>query len=152
MLKDEDLSYTYDVNSPGIALAWVIEEDVLYDAPLSHELGKMFLDTTRTEDISHEYPEHTGITVRMFKNDDILEELQTSEYFGSILLSNPMVVNLDNHKNGAFVIAPNAKFINYEFVVDEEFNPTNLDPWHPHSAPENEAISLCTAHCNCGLN
>jgi hypothetical protein len=152
VLTDNDLAYVYNENDEGIALAWVIGEDVLYDVPLPLATGKLFLECTRVEDVSVEYSEHEGISVRLFKGDAVLTDLQTSEYFGSILLSKPKVVNLDNHKNGSFVVSPNAKFINYEFVVDPEFNPRELDPWYPHAAPENGNVANCTKLCNCGIN
>ena len=151
LLKDSDLIHEYDPNNLGLALCWVIGKDVLYDLPLNYNLGKMFLETNNVEDISDLYPEHDGLTVRLKKDDGILEELQTSEYFGSVLLSDPVVVNLDNHKRGSFVSSPYAKFDNYEFFPQVNMNPKTLDPWFPHEAPKDGKIANCYKDCNCGL-
>jgi len=151
MITDNDLVHNFDPDNLGLALCWVIGEDVLYDMPLDYEIAKMFLDTNNAEDISYLYPDHDGIVVRLMNNDTVIEELKTSEYFGSILLSNPIVVNLDNHKNGSFVISPNAKFINYEFVVDTSHQMDIIDPWYPHGEPKDGGIANCYKDCKCGL-
>jgi len=74
MLTDNDITYSWNKDNPderGSALAFIIDEDVVYDA----------------------------------------------EYFGSILLSNPTIKDLNAYPYGRYVIAPNAKFVNNEFVV-----------------------------------
>jgi hypothetical protein len=150
MIKDNDLDFVYN-SVPGIALAWVIDEDVVYDLPLSVDHAKMFLNASSVIDISESYPDHDGITVKLIKNDEELEIFQTTEYFGSILLSNPTIINLSLHKYGTAVAAPYAKFKNYQFeILDRDASWTF--GWLPQFDPENEEIiAICTKDvCNCG--
>jgi hypothetical protein len=118
MLTDDTINFVHNgVN--GIALVWVIDEDCLYDLPLSVEHAQIFLDTNEVIDISEEYPDHNGITVRLIKDGLTLEDFQTTEYFGSILLSNPKVLILMDYPYGLYVVSPNAKFINNQFVLTD---------------------------------
>ena len=130
MLKDEDLpdSMWDGIREKGKALCWVIGEDVLYDLPLSKDNADIFLNHDEVLDISNEYPDHDGITVRFMKDGEIIEELQTSEYFGSILLSSPKIVNLADYPYGRYVSSPNAKFINNSFLINNE-NMEELEKW-----------------------
>jgi len=117
MINDRDIIYTYDPEKPGVALVWVIDGECLYDLPLLVEHGKIFTDSDEVLDISDEYPDHDGITVKFFKNGEEVEILQTTEYFGSILLSNPMVLNLADYPYGRYVESPNAKFDGEKFII-----------------------------------
>ena len=122
MLTDSNINFVHSgVN--GIALVWVIGEDCLYDLPLSVEHAQIFLDADEVIDISDQYPDHNGITVSLIKEGTVLEDFQTSEYFGSILLSNPQVLKLIDYPYGMYVSSPNAKFINNQFVLtDRDMN------------------------------
>lgn len=116
MLTDDSIRFVHQgVN--GIALVWVIDTQCLYDLPLSVEHAAIFTGYDEIVDISEDYPEHDGITVRFLKDGNTLEEFQTSEYFGSILLSNPQVLNLLEYPYGRYVQSPNALFVNGEFVI-----------------------------------
>ena len=116
MLTDNSLEFIHTgVN--GVALVWVIDTQCLYDLPLSQEHANVFLNATEVLDISSDYPDHEGITVRFLNNDEVLEELQTTEYFGSILLSNPLVLNLRDYAYGMYVESPNALFVDNRFVI-----------------------------------
>jgi hypothetical protein len=122
MLTDDNINFIHNgIN--GIALVWVIDEDCLYDLPLSVEHANIFLDANEVIDISEEYSDHNGITVRLIKDGNILEDFQTSEYFGSILLSNPQVLKLMDYPYGLYVMSPNAKFIDNSFILtDRDMN------------------------------
>lgn len=118
MLNDDNINFVHNgIN--GIALVWVIDEDCLYDLPLSVEHANIFLTANNIIDISNDYPEHDGITVRLMKDEDVLEDFQTSEYFGSILLSNPQVLKLMDYPYGLYVTSPHAKFINDSFILTD---------------------------------
>jgi hypothetical protein len=122
MLTDDNINFMHD-GTNGIALAWVIGEDCLYDLPLSVEHANIFLNTNEVVDISEDYPDHNGMTVRLIKDENVLEDFQTSEYFGSILLSNPQVLKLLDYPYGLYVESPNAKFIDNKFIlVDRDMN------------------------------
>jgi hypothetical protein len=118
MLTDESLIFTYN-GTRGVPLVWVIDTECLYDLALSQEHAAIFTEADAVVDISEDYPEHEGVTVRFLKEGQVLEELQTSEYFGSILLSSPQVLNLMDYPYGMYVMSPNALFVDNEFVILE---------------------------------
>ena len=126
MLTDDNINFVHE-GVDGVALGWVIDEDCLYDLPLSVEHANIFLNATEVVDISEDYPDHDGTTVRLIKNDNVLEDFQTSEYFGSILLSNPQVLKLLDYPYGLYVESPNAKFIDNKFILTDR----NMDGLSP---------------------
>jgi len=142
-------TFVFDPNdkSKGIALAWVIDEDVVYDTVLNTDKAMFLLEATSVVDISDQYPEHEGIVLRYIKDEDVIQELKTDEYFGSLSLSNPKIINLSNHENGAFVISPNAKFINNKFVIEIFSNPQGLPPTHGMEMENNP--HPCGIYCKC---
>lgn len=149
MLTDLSLEFIQN-GQQGYPLCWIIDEDALYDAALSYEHACIFLQSDDVVDISNEYPEHDGIVVRFLKNGSILEELKTSEYFGSILLSNPLVVNLFYHKYGIHVVSPRAKFINYKFYIPT-LDLSSTYGWLTKYDPNDDSINaICTEMCKCG--
>ena len=128
MLTDSSIEFIYKgVN--GVPLVWVIDTQCVYDLPLYVGHATIFQEADEVIDISADYPEHDGITVRFLKEGVVLEELQTTEYFGSILLSNPLVLNLLDYPYGLYVESPNALFVNNEFVILDT-DMTQLDPNH----------------------
>jgi len=130
ILKDNDIEIT-TMGEPGVALVWVIDGDCLYDIPLKNEYFDIFLSSNTIEDVSIDYPEHEGIVVRFTKDDNVYDFL-TSEYFGSILLSEPLVLNLGDYPYGRYVISPHAKFDGEKFIILNR-DTTDLMPWHPRS-------------------
>jgi hypothetical protein len=128
MLKDIDLEFVYR-GEKGVPLVWVIDQQCVYDLPLSAEHAAIFTEADDVLDISEDYPEHDGVTVRFLKDGQVLEELQTSEYFGSILLSNPLVLSLLDYPYGMYVSSPNAMFVNNEFVILDT-DMSELEPFH----------------------
>jgi hypothetical protein len=150
MLTDYDLSQQIkilhaerahlpqDERGDGAPLTWVIGEDVLYAAALNRETALMFLEHDEALDVSSEHPDHDGITVQFKKDGQVINELQTTEFFGSILLSNPKVINLKGHKRGQYIEVP-AKFINNEFFsLNEAINelPEVWDDFATHDGDE----------------
>jgi hypothetical protein len=128
MLTDESLTFTYN-GTRGVPLVWVIDQQCVYDLPLSAEHAAIFTEADDVLDISKDYPEHEGVTVRFLKEGQVLEELQTSEYFGSVLLSNPLVLSLLDYPYGMYVVSPNAMFVDNEFVILER-DISGLEPFH----------------------
>lgn len=118
MLTDDQIEFIYN-GVKGVALCWVIDQDVVYDYGLSVEHSKIFLEADEVIDISDQYPDHNGITVRFMKNGEILEELQTSEYFGSILLSDPLVIDMDKYPYGKYAFALESKFDGEKFILTD---------------------------------
>lgn len=111
-------------------LVWVIDEDCLYDIPVKDIYVPMFLSSDTIEDVSSEYPDHYGIAVRFIKNEEFSYDFLTSEYFGSILLSNPLVLDLRDYPYGRYVSSPHARFDGEKFILLNQ-DSTHLMPWHP---------------------
>lgn len=135
MLNDESLVYVRGNDSvigDGTALVWVIDGDCLYDLPVWSTLVDMFMKHDEVIDISEEYPEHDGITVAFIKDGETINKLKTSEYFGSILLSEPEVIELSKYPFGRYVISPNAKFDGEKFIITNR-DVTGLMAWHPNN-------------------
>lgn len=131
MLTDNHILYVRGNDGmDGVALCWIIDGDCLYDIPTWQEYVEMFTAHDEVIDISADYPEHDGITVQFIKNGQAVNELQTSEYFGSILLSNPLVVNLIDYPYGRYVVSPHAIFDGEKFTITNR-DMTDLLPWHP---------------------
>lgn len=116
MLTDADIEFVQS-EVKGIPLVWVIDGDCVYDLPLSVAHAHLFLDANEVVDVSDSYPDHHGITVQLKKDGALLEEFQTSEYFGSVLLSNPTVLKLTDYPYGRYVVSPHAKFDGEKFII-----------------------------------
>jgi hypothetical protein len=142
MLTDNSITYVKGNDGIiGVALVWVIDGECLYDIPTWQEYVDMFTAHDEILDISLDYPDHSGITVRFIKNNETVNELQTSEYFGSILLSNPTVLNLGDYPYGRYVQSPNALFDGEKFVITNR-DMTGFLPWSPSHprASENDQV------------
>lgn len=118
------------VGSYGDALVWVIDNQCLYDLPILQEYVSIFTESDEVLDVSDEYPDYDGITVRFIKNGEVVEDFQTSEYFGSVLLSEPQVLSLYDYPYGHFVQSPNAEFDGEKFIITDR-DITALPAWHP---------------------
>jgi hypothetical protein len=119
MLTDNDITYSWNKDNPderGSALAFIIDEDVVYDAPFYNWAADMFIRADSFVEISQDNATDS-IVISILENEVELDQLQTTEYFGSILLSNPTIKDLNAYAYGRYVIAPNAKFVNNEFVI-----------------------------------
>jgi hypothetical protein len=112
----------------GIPLAWIIGEDVLYALSLREETASIFLDHDSVEDITNEYDITEGLVIKFMKDGNEIERLTTSEYFGNLLLSSPLVINLFKHKKGWVVTVP-SKFIDNEFVFLDVRRNLGINPW-----------------------
>ena len=142
MLTDNSITYVKGNDGiVGFPLVWVIDGECLYDIPTWQEYVEMFTLSDEIMDISSEHPNHIGITIRFIKNGQVVNELQTSEYFGSILLSNPTVLNLADYPYGRYVQSPNALFDGEKFVITNR-DMAGLLPWHPSHprASENDQV------------
>ena len=118
MLTDESIKYV-KTDIKGTALVWVIDGRCLYDLPLNKQYADIFLNADSVIDISNQHTEHSGITLQFKKENEILEEFQTSEYFGSILLSNPQVLDLSLYPGGNSIISPKSIFDGEKFLTAE---------------------------------
>jgi hypothetical protein len=142
MLTDSSIQYTRGNDGiDGVPLVWIIDGECLYDIPTWDIYKEMFISSDQVIDVSQSYPDHDGITVRFIKNGAVTNELQTSEYFGSILLSNPLVLDLQDYPYGRYVVSPDASFDGEKFIITNR-DMTGLLPWHPTHprASENDQV------------
>jgi hypothetical protein len=146
VLHQERAHLPQEQRGDGAALSWVIGEDVLYSIALNRETALMFLDHDEIINISEQYPEHNGITVEFKKDGVTINQLQTTEYFGSILLSNPKIINLLSHKRGHMIDIP-AKFIGNDFFTLDDFLNSLPDVWDPFASHVNG--ECVTDLCQC---
>ena len=131
MLTDIDIQFVRGNDGiNGVPLVWVIDGQCIYDIPTWSEYTEMFMSSNTVIDVSQSYPNHEGITVRFIKDGAMVNELQTSEYFGSVLLSNPLVLDLRDYPYGRYVQSPNATFDGEKFTISNR-DMTELIPWSP---------------------
>lgn len=128
MITDKDIEYKSVPGYAGYALAWIIEEECVFTNAMNKEYFDLFNSFNNAIDISDQYPEHDGLTVRLLKDNETLKDLQTSEYFGSIILSEPIRIDLMEWPYGGYVEPFKCRFINNEFVFSD-IDKTNLDPY-----------------------
>lgn len=138
-LTDLDIEFTYN-GTPGVALVWVIDGDCVYDAPLSPEHAEIFMTLDEVLDISEQYPEHDGFVLQLKRGGEVLMELMTSEYFGSILLSDPQVVRLDAYPYGRYVVSPHAKFDGEKFIILHT-DVTGLPAWSKGASEYDNSVA-----------
>ena len=124
MINDEDVYGT-----GGDALVWIIDGQCLYDIPVIPEYVSMFTEYDDILDVSEEYLDHDGITVRFIKDGQEPKDFQTSEYFGSILLSDPQVESLLKYPYGRYVMSPDATFDGEKFIITNR-NVSGYFAWH----------------------
>lgn len=117
MVTDVSIDYLYSPEIPGMPIALVIDGEVLYTAPVWSSFGQILLDATEFKDVSSTYPTHDGITVEILSNEEVIETWQTTEYVGSILLSEPLILDLSKYENGNSVEDLKASFDGTKFII-----------------------------------
>jgi hypothetical protein len=149
MLLDNDLEYVKGEGYAfGVALSWVLDNEVVYTLAVNSDIADMFLNSD-VSDVSIEYPEHNGVSVKFSMTDGQEEILQTSEYFGSILLSNPVVINLLSHKHGTVILGKGEQFLNNEFAIPN-VDMSTIQEWGLGYGPESgRHEAMCLSYCQC---
>ena len=139
MIKDIDIQHVFSRDKlAGAPLVFVIDGECLYGFNATLAGIDIFTKNKGITDISSDYPEHDGSTLQIIKEDDELEIYQTNEYFGSILLSNPIVLDLRDYPYGHHVIVPDASFDGEKFIIKNitVANHLRLTEWDSHN-PKN---------------
>ena len=134
MITIEDLTYNPEVSTSvvGMPLVFVIEGQCVYDFPSTKYGSELFFKKKSIVDISEKYPDYDGITVRIIMDGGKFEELQTSEYLGSILLTPHLVLCLYDYPFGAYVISPHATFDGAQFTItDRDMDTLDPSPYEP---------------------
>jgi hypothetical protein len=117
MVTDASVEYFYSPEVPGMPIALVIDGEVLYTVPVWSTFGELLLSATEFKDISPQYPNHEGITVQIVSNGKDVEVWQTTEYVGSILLSEPLILDISKYENGGHVEDLRASFDGEKFII-----------------------------------
>jgi len=134
MITIEDLTYDPGVSTSvvGMPLVFVIEGQCVYDFSSTRYGSEVFFKKKNIVDISEKYPDYDGITVRIIMDGGKFEELQTSEYLGSILLTPHLVLCLYDYPFGAHVISPHATFDGTQFTItDKDMDTLDPSPYEP---------------------
>jgi hypothetical protein len=109
MLTNSNLYYSYNINVPGSAIAFVINEDVVDTIPTY----KNFADSVLLNNpvITSEIENSKEILI--FNVNGKITKLLTGERLTAILLSNPLIVEIDNSNRA---VEPGWKYINNKFI------------------------------------
>ena len=130
MINDLDIAYRSERDKlKGAPLTFVIDGECLYDFVVTEEGVNLFTKNKGINDISNDYPDYDGITLEIVKENDEIEIYQTNEYFGSILLSNPTIVNVIDYPYGHYVLSPGASFDGEKFIIKNR-PLSELTEWH----------------------
>jgi hypothetical protein len=139
MITIDDIAYSFDEtkseieNPPGLPLVFVIDGECLYDFFSNKYGAELFMKNNGIVDVSSEYPDYEGITVKIIIDENNFEIFQTSEYLGSILLTTSKALCLWDYPYGIYVQSPYATFDGEKFtLLNQDMN--NLQPY-PHEPP-----------------
>jgi hypothetical protein len=139
MIKDIDIQHSFSRDKlAGAPLVFVIDGECLYNFNATLPGIDLFTKNKGITDISADYPEHDGATLQIVKENDEIEVYQTNEYFGSVLLSNPTVLDLNDYPYGHHVMSPDASFDGEKFIIKNKTvaEHVRLTEWHIHN-PKN---------------
>ena len=117
----------------GLPLVFVIDGRCVYDLYANKYGTELLMKNTSIIDVSDEYPDYDGITVKIIIDEQNFEILQTSEYVGSILLTENKAICLWDYPYGQYVQAPYATFDGEKFNIENE-DMNALEPY-PNIVP-----------------
>ena len=109
MLTNSNLYYSYNINVPGSAIAFVINEDVIDTIPTY----KNFADSVLLNNPVITSEIENGKEILIFNVNGKITKLLTDERLTAILLSNPLIVEIDNSNRA---VEPGWKYINNKFI------------------------------------
>ena len=135
MITIEDITYEpYKIGSTnGLPLVFVIDGQCVYDFPATEYGTQLFMKNNGIIDISNEYPDYEGSSLKIIIDNDNFEILQTSEYLGSILLTVDKALCLWDYPYGSYVSSPDATFNGEEFYITNR-DMSMLQPY-PYEIP-----------------
>ena len=117
----------------GLPLVFVIDGQCVYDFPATKYGSELFMQNNGIVDISADYLDYDGITVKIIIDENNFEILQTSEYLGSILLTTDKAICLWDYPYGVYVESPHATFDGEQFTITNQ-SMENLTPY-PFEVP-----------------
>ena len=135
MITINDITWDPRVSAKiqGLPLVFVIDGQCVYDLPATKYGTELFMKNNGIVDISADYPDYDGITVKIIIDENNFEILQTSEYLGSILLTTDKAICLWDYPYGVYVESPHATFDGEEFTITDQ-SMENLTPY-PFEVP-----------------
>jgi hypothetical protein len=151
MIKENDILYNSSYKPEhGVPLGWIIDNTCVHSLPIQRKYVNIFLNHDSVIEIINNDSLDNSIHLKFLKNNKILEEIEVSEKFGSILLSNPTVINLSFHKFGYLVdLDLEYNFVNYE-IVPIDNNIKYPSGWYLDKSPVDDLIK-CYKNCNCEI-
>ena len=141
----------------GIPLAWIIDNSCVHSMALTRNYANIFLNNDKVIDITDSSTPSGKLLIRFFKDNNIIEDLEVSEKFGSILLSNPTVINLMFHKFGYLVDDNEFNFVDYDIDPGQAWQKFETG-FYDDKAPVDPSIKcynscgceMCIGSCLCG--
>lgn len=135
MITIDDISYDSRVSAKvaGLPVVFVIDNQCVFDMAATKYGSELFMKNNGIFDVSDEYPDFDGITVKIIIDEENFEILQASEYLGSILLTQNKALCLWDYPYGQYVQSPKDTFDGEKFIIAGE----NMDtlPPYPNEAP-----------------
>jgi hypothetical protein len=134
MITIEELTYDPRISTSvvGMPLVFVIDGQCVYDFPSTKYGSELFFNNNGIVDISDEYPDNDGITVKIIIDEENFEVVHTPEYLGSILLTPHSVLCLFDYPFGAYVVSPDATFDGTQFTItDRDMDVLDPNPYEP---------------------
>jgi hypothetical protein len=120
-----------DIN--GLPLVFVIDGRCVYDLYANKYGTTLLMKNKEIVDVSSEYLDHDGITVKIVMDEQNFEILQTSEYVGSMLLTVNKAICLWDYPYGQYVQSPYATFDGEKFNIENQ-DMNAIEPY-PHTTP-----------------
>lgn len=135
MINIQDITMDTRVSAKiqGLPLVFVIDGQCVYDLAATKYGTELFMKNNGILDVSSEYPDYDGITVKIIIDENNFEILQVSEYLGSVLLTTDKAICLWDYPYGVYVESPHATFNGEEFIITDR-NVTSL-PAYPFDIP-----------------
>lgn len=112
----EDKQYKKENNIAGMAVAYVINKEVVHTDVLDASVGSILCS-------AHDFTENNVdqvnnlYTVNIIKDNTVIDTVVCDEMIYSILLSDPKIFDIDNGHEYARLVAPGWKFLDGTFKL-----------------------------------
>lgn len=108
-------------NKPGSPIALIVGDEVALTMAVDKEFADLVINASNFSE-DNESDENSSIYIVSFTKDNKLFRFRCTEMVYAILLSNPLIIEINESYSNYRYVAPGWKFINNEFVVIEESN------------------------------
>jgi len=114
--SQEDKQHKIENNIKGMAIAYVINEDVVFTDSVDNWVGSILCSADSFAEVSSD-PENNTYTLEVIKNDTVIDTVVCDEMIYSILLSDAKVYDIDNGHEHAKMVVEGWKFLNGTFKL-----------------------------------